>query len=288
MNQRGFTLVELSIVLVIIGLLISGVLVGRDLIKSAENRKIITTLESYYLAVNTFKLKYKGLPGDIADATDFGFSRDGNGDGCIGSCVGGGISSSIVANFDFGSSELSEIPAFWQMLSQSKLIAGSYDGDAGTVVGGSTIGRTLPKVPYYPVAGWVAYTGRPYYNGPDLFANYIAMAGANTNTFGIAASSGPAAWASFISGMRPASAFYIDQKMDDGYPGAGKVQAHNSDNTIGSFPDAVVVDGDASFAPLLPATAGVYCSYIPAASTKWVYNVSDTGSSCGLRFKAPF
>ncbi|MFO0388554.1 MAG: type II secretion system protein [Alphaproteobacteria bacterium] len=70
-RQQGFTLIELSIVLVIIGLVTAGVLVGKDLINQAELRSIITDVEKYNTAVNTFKVKYCCLAGDCPFATDF-------------------------------------------------------------------------------------------------------------------------------------------------------------------------------------------------------------------------
>src|ERR1700746_416796 len=75
----GFTLIELSIVLVIIGLIVGGVLVGQDLIRAAEVRATISQIEKYNTAVNTFRGKYNALPGDLnaAAATAFGFSGRG-------------------------------------------------------------------------------------------------------------------------------------------------------------------------------------------------------------------
>ena len=67
----AFTLVELSIVLVIIGLIIGGVMVGQDLINAAKIRQQITQLEQIETQINTFKVKYNCLPGDCANATDF-------------------------------------------------------------------------------------------------------------------------------------------------------------------------------------------------------------------------
>src|ERR1700690_34231 len=89
--KSGFTLVELSIVLVIIGLIIGGVLVGRDLISAAEIRAQISQIEKYQTAVNTFRVKYGYLPGDIPDpaASQYGFGArgtyagEGDGDGVI-------------------------------------------------------------------------------------------------------------------------------------------------------------------------------------------------------------
>src|SRR5579863_4925333 len=87
-KKSGFTLIELSIVLVIIGLIVGGILTGRDLIDAASQRAQITQIERYQTAVHAFQAKYGGyLPGDIPDpaASGFGFmprgTLDGQGDG---------------------------------------------------------------------------------------------------------------------------------------------------------------------------------------------------------------
>jgi prepilin-type N-terminal cleavage/methylation domain-containing protein len=72
-HNRGFTLIELSIVMVIIGLMIGGMLVGRDMIRAAEIRATLRQIERIETAMNTFKAKYKCLPGDCANADDMGF-----------------------------------------------------------------------------------------------------------------------------------------------------------------------------------------------------------------------
>lgn len=82
-SLKGFTLIELSIVLVIIGLVIGGVLVGKDLINSSGNRAFVSQLETYNAVVNTFKNKYNCLPGDCASATAYGFANNGNGNGMV-------------------------------------------------------------------------------------------------------------------------------------------------------------------------------------------------------------
>ena len=69
-NRAGFTLIELSLVLVIIGLVIGGVLVGQDLIKQASARKNISELQQLQLALKTFQLKYGCIAGDCVNATD--------------------------------------------------------------------------------------------------------------------------------------------------------------------------------------------------------------------------
>jgi prepilin-type N-terminal cleavage/methylation domain-containing protein len=65
----GFTLVELSIVLVIVGLLAGGILVGRDLIEAARRRALIGEVEKIDAAVNAFRLKFNCIPGDCNAST---------------------------------------------------------------------------------------------------------------------------------------------------------------------------------------------------------------------------
>ncbi len=86
-KENGFTLIELSIVLVIIGLIIGGILVGNDLIKSAGNRAFVSQLEKYNASVNTFKTKYNCLPGDCASATAYGFTGNGDGNSMVSSTL---------------------------------------------------------------------------------------------------------------------------------------------------------------------------------------------------------
>ena len=69
--DKGFSLVELSIVLVILGLLIGGILTGQSLIRAAELRSVTTQYQGYVTAVNTFRDKYFALPGDMPNAIDF-------------------------------------------------------------------------------------------------------------------------------------------------------------------------------------------------------------------------
>ena len=71
-GKSGFTLLELSIVLIGIGLLVGGVLVGRDLIDAARQRGVLKEFESYQLAIQTYKLKYNCYAGDCNNATQFG------------------------------------------------------------------------------------------------------------------------------------------------------------------------------------------------------------------------
>src|SRR5215475_7293609 len=65
-SESAFTLIELSIVLVIIGLIVGGILTGQDLIKQASLRATVAQLDKYNTAAYTFRNKFGSLPGDIS------------------------------------------------------------------------------------------------------------------------------------------------------------------------------------------------------------------------------
>jgi prepilin-type N-terminal cleavage/methylation domain-containing protein len=147
-NNIGFTLIELSIVMVIIGLLIGGILVGKDLISAAGTRAVISQINKYDAAIYYFKGKYGFLPGDYPQATTYlsPITTNGNGDNQIylsnyslpipfcqmGCCPGGNC---MLNPTNVGST--SELPLFWQHLSLAGLIEGNFIGATALVVLGS-------------------------------------------------------------------------------------------------------------------------------------------------------
>ena len=130
--KQGFTLIELSVVLVIIGLIVGGISVGQDMLRHAEVMNVMADVHKFQSAVETFEKKYQTLPGDFSTASTYWSSCidnganlcDGNGNGMI--------------------TEASENIRFWQHLSLAKLIEGRYDG--GQLVG-STNDTMYPKTP---------------------------------------------------------------------------------------------------------------------------------------------
>ncbi len=67
-NQSGFTLIEIAIVLVIIGLLLGGVLKGQELINSAKVKNLATDFKNVPIYIYGYQDKYKALPGDDLNA----------------------------------------------------------------------------------------------------------------------------------------------------------------------------------------------------------------------------
>src|SRR4051812_21206607 len=104
-NQHGFTLIELSIVLVIIGLIVGGVLVGQDLIKAAQIRSTVGQIEKYNSAVNTFRTKYNGMPGDLQGAANYGLAATAANVATTGTGDGNGLIESSCSTVTAGSGE---------------------------------------------------------------------------------------------------------------------------------------------------------------------------------------
>src|SRR5512135_3231819 len=84
-KQKGFTLVEIAIVLVIIGLLLGGILKGQEMITQAKIKNVVNDFNGITAAVNSYKDRYRALPGDDTTASGrWTGSVNGNGDGVFG------------------------------------------------------------------------------------------------------------------------------------------------------------------------------------------------------------
>ncbi len=88
-RQQGFTLIEIAIVLVIVGILLGGILKGQEMLTQGKIRAVEKELDSVAVAILGYRDRYKALPGDDLQAKGrWDENTYGNGDGAIGSDEG--------------------------------------------------------------------------------------------------------------------------------------------------------------------------------------------------------
>ena len=128
MRQSGFTLVEIAIVLVIIGLLLGGVLKGQELINSAKVKNFISDFRTVPLFIYGYQDKYKALPGDDANAV----AHVGTGATLTptAATLGNGR---IEGNFN-SVNTADESLAFWQQVRLANLASGATDFSSATAI----------------------------------------------------------------------------------------------------------------------------------------------------------
>jgi prepilin-type N-terminal cleavage/methylation domain-containing protein len=142
-NQSGFTLIEIAIVLVIIGLLLGGVLKGQELINSAKVKNLATDFKNIPVFVYGYQDKFKALPGDDANtATHLTGATVCTPAATAGKCMlGNGV---IDGNWN-DATVASESYVFWQHVRLAGLAPGSTDTTTAatylpTNAAGGTIG----------------------------------------------------------------------------------------------------------------------------------------------------
>lgn len=219
--MRGFSLVELSIVLVILGLLTGGILSGQSLIRAAEIRSLATQYGQHVAAIHSFSDKYMALPGDMREATRFWGKDNTNCPGHTGTtaadgvCNGDGNGSVLLVTGGAGSTT-QEAFQFWRHLAKAGLVEGSYTGIAGAARSSESVFGV--NVPHARIsnAGWGV---RDY--GSTAAAHFALSSLGNHLAVGRLDGSG---WP-HEAALRPEEAWNIDTKMDDGKPARGRVFA---------------------------------------------------------------
>lgn len=247
-STAGFSLVELSIVLVILGLLVGGILAGQSLIRAAEMRSITTEKDRYVTAISAFRDKYLALPGDIRNTNNFAnITEQGDGNGQVNPTAATGTN---------------EIYAFWENLAGAGLAEGTYTPGVAYSATSSAAGTTNPRS-RLANAGWnVGYIGAVATNGANTalggvtYTSFFAKNYNNALTIGGGTNAyNPTAI------LKPEEAWNVDTKVDDGRPDNGNVLSLNSQHTAA-------------------ATAG-RCTF---TNTTIQYQLSDAGTNCSLVF----
>jgi len=117
-KQTGFTLVEIAIVLVIIGLLLGGILKGQEMITQAKIKNVINDLNGITAALNSYQDRYRALPGDDKGAATRWAGTTGIAAGDGDGVISGAWNSSVTAAWP-------ESQLFWWHLRLAGFIAGT-------------------------------------------------------------------------------------------------------------------------------------------------------------------
>ena len=188
-NQSGFTLIEIAIVLVIIGLLLGGVLKGQELINSAKVKNLATDFRNIPVYIYGYQDKFRAVPGDDAQAQSHVGATATLCSGGAGHCLpGNGL---IEGPWD-SSTTTDESQLFWQQVRLAGLAAGPTTGD---------------MLPTNSVGGVIGITSGAY--NPDSSPTPI-----------------PGTYIICSAGILGKFAKQLDIQMDDGGASTGSVRAY--------------------------------------------------------------
>jgi prepilin-type N-terminal cleavage/methylation domain-containing protein len=214
-KQSGFTLVELSIVIVIIGLIVAAVTAGQSLVKQAQLRAIISEQEGIKVAVNSFKIQYGALPGDLANASSYWpttCSAAGAGAFVQAECDGDGNKQILLTN-----SNASESYMAWLHLSLARLFSGNF---VPTIALLGTINSNIPASKFSGAGITLIYDD----GTSDATAGDGLAAGGRDSTKNVILFGGAVAANKANGTIFSAPQVYgLDLKVDDGNPVKGTV-----------------------------------------------------------------
>ncbi|MFA7429666.1 MAG: prepilin-type N-terminal cleavage/methylation domain-containing protein [Rhodospirillaceae bacterium] len=201
-GERGFTLIELSIVLVIIGLLIGGILQGQEMINNTRLKTTVAQIDATTAAVQTFQDKYRAFPGDyeFANTRIAATLTQGNGDGVVGDQADADPIAFAAANGD-------EMVEVWAHLGAANLMTGFTSDDPPEYAAKITAGQ-------FDLGTFAFTTG----------GNSIGMRLRN-----VSGEANPV--------LLPADAATMDERYDNGLPNTGRWQAAGADCIEGNAAD---------------------------------------------------
>jgi len=218
-KQSGFTLIEIAIVLVIIGLLLGGVLKGQELINSAKVKNLATDFKNIPVFIYGYQDKFRSIPGDdgqaashVTGATEASTPTTGlNGVACSPAAGNAGCVANGVLDGSWNSTTTTdESVLFWQHVRMAGLAPGS----------------TTPGVegymPQNAVGGEIGIQGG---------TNSLTTT-AITNNDGTLASRG--SYVICSPGILGKFAKQLDTQMDDGNPNTGSMMAGPAAAAIGT------------------------------------------------------
>jgi len=214
--KNGFTLIEISIILVILGLIVGGVLVGKDLIRNAKIHQVISDINQFNTAINTFQEKFDFLPGDMPNAYEY-FDSSGtnticgsnNADlaGCNGN--GNGIIEGVSSTYGEYIRALLHL-SLANIIPQQNYVFAITRRNRSDVENAPFNTIAMPtQLKNVGIAFTVINTSENYF----AIGKYISL-------------SEPKLRGSFLSSTE---AYSVDTKTDDAQPDTGKIRGRNGD-----------------------------------------------------------
>ena len=215
-QQRGFTLVELAIVMIIIGLLIGGILKGQELVENARVTNTIRIIKEIKAVAVTFEDRYRVLPGDARANRIPGCNAANN---CVGGNENGTVTFAPQASAVVWTSYLNpatnwrESYDFWKQLALLDMFSGVDESADPTDANERVWGSTNPRA---PVGG-----------GFEFFYDHLTTIGVDGHILRISEGAlTPGGLGNNRGGsVSPSQAAKIDRKLDDGQAFSGEVYA---------------------------------------------------------------
>ncbi len=249
-TQKGFTLVELAIVMTIIGLLIGGILKGQELMQNARATATIARVRAFESAVTTFRDTYSAVPGDMAGAATrlpncdascnpFATNAGDNIVGALAWAAGGWANQFTALTAAAATAVGAETNLFWMHLLLGDLITGVSSSPVTQAAVPAEINVTHPAA---PIGGtFIAGYGQ---GGANIQPASTALTNQTSSPNGLllVLALQPAAALPTATGSLPLTAIraaLIDRKMDDGRPASGAVQAYGFTASCFTVADAL-------------------------------------------------
>ena len=239
-TQKGFTLVELAIVMTIIGLLIGGILKGQELMENARVTATVAQVKGFEAATTSFRDAYSGMPGDLTSAA-------GRLPGCTATCTvtytaaaTGSVGDNIVGSNAWGAGTAwanqspalttaaqttiaAEASLFWLHLLQANLIGGvTNEAMTANQAGAWNVTHPAAKIGGGFLVGWATGSNMP----GDTSAGAHGPSGHVLALTQLPTSAINATGAAGSYPLAAARAAQLDRKLDDGRPASGFVQAY--------------------------------------------------------------